>query len=68
MPPFASAWRACVVTVKSSGLSSLMLWRARSSLVTSLITRETSPVDAAVIVMSFNFDRFSSRWTVLNGM
>ena len=30
--------------------------------------RDTSPVDAAVIVMSFSFDRFSSRWTVLNGM
>ena len=57
MPPFASACRACVVTVKSSGFSSVMPWRARSSFVTSAMMRDTSPVDAAVIVMSFNFAR-----------
>ena len=34
-PPVVSAWRACVMTVKSSGLSSPMPWRARSSLVIS---------------------------------
>ena len=31
------------------------------------VTLETSPVEAAVIVMSFSFDRFSRRWTVLKG-
>ena len=44
------------------------LWRARSSFVTSPMIRDTSPVDAAVMVMSFSLARFSSRWTVLNGM
>ena len=66
-PPLASAWRACVVTVKSSGSAAAMRWRARSRSVTSLATRDTSPVDAAVIVMSFSFDKFSSLCTVVNG-
>ena len=61
MPPLASAWRACVVTVKSSGFSSVMPWRARSIRVTSAMMRDTSPVDAAVMVMSFSLARFSSR-------
>ena len=57
MPPLASACRACVVTVKSSGSSSPIRGATRSSFVTSLHDpRVTSPVDAAVIVMSFSFD------------
>ena len=67
-PPLASAWRACVVTVKSSGFSSPIPCRTRSSLVTSLMIGDTSPVEAAVIVMSFSLARFSRRWTVLNGV
>ncbi len=59
-PPFASDCRAWVATVKSSGSFCAIRWRARSSSVTSFATRVTSPVEAAVIVMSFSFDRFSS--------
>jgi hypothetical protein len=44
-----------------------MPWRARSTAVTSFATRVTSPVDAAVMVMSFSFETFSSWCTVVNG-
>jgi hypothetical protein len=67
IPPRASDWRAWVETVKSSGSFMPMPCRVRSSSVTSFDTRDTSPVDAAVIVMSFSFDRFNSLWIVVNG-
>ena len=45
-----------------------MPWRTRSSLVISRDSRDTSPDDSAVTVMSFSFDRFSSRCVVVYGM
>ena len=45
-----------------------MPWRSRSSVVIARATFETSPDDDAVTVMSFSFDRFSSRCVVVYGM
>ena len=64
-PPVVSALVAWVSTVKSSGWSSPMPWRWRSSVVMSRASRVTSPDEAAVTVMSLSFDRFSSRCVVV---
>ena len=42
--------------------------RLRSSVVIRETAASPRPIDAAVIVMSLSFDRFSSRWSSCNGM
>ena len=67
-PPVVKALVACVIRVKSSASLSPMPCRTRSSLVISRDNREISPDDSAVTVMSFSFDKFSSRCVVVYGI
>ena len=68
-PPVVIARVACVAIVKSSGLlvgDAVTLPQQRGDpLATPSLT---SPVDAAVTVMSFSLVRLSSRWVVVYGM